>query len=111
MGQHTKVMQVYRHWALRRLSKMVTGTPAAPPIAPIQPKQSRRQQETLLGGVAAVWPPSGTSATLLPRLSATHSLTLATMLAIDRRHWHSEYSHMSSMSEGPHMQTDHYQRK
>lgn len=98
MGQQTKGMQVYRHWAIGRLSKMVKGIPAAPPTAPTQPRQSRRQWETLLAWVAAPWAVFRTSPTFPPLLTAMHNLTLTTIIAIERMHWHSEKSHISSMS-------------
>lgn len=97
-GQHTKVMQVYRHRAMRRLSKMFTGTPTAPPIAPTQPRHSLRQQETLPGWVHVPWVLPRASATRLLPLTTIHNLILTAITDIDSMHWNRENSHMFSMS-------------
>lgn len=85
-GQHTSVTQVYRHWGDRRLSNTFTGTPTAPPKAPTQPRQSRRQLETLPRWGLAPW---GLSCTSVP-LTAMHNLTLTTITQTKRTHWHTE---------------------
>lgn len=98
-GEHTRVMHVYRHWGVRRLSSTVTGTPTAPPMAPTQPKHSRRQHDTLPGWSLAPWAASGTWAIELLPLTAMHNLPLTTITDTDTMHWDREYSHMNSMSE------------
>lgn len=99
IGQHTRVMQVYKHWELRRLSNTFRGSPAAPPMAPTQPRHSRRQHETLPGWGLAIWDPSWTSAIVPLLVTAMQSRTLTTIIDKDNMHWHREYSHVNSMSE------------
>ncbi|KAA8591732.1 hypothetical protein FQN60_017106 [Etheostoma spectabile] len=96
-GKHTKMMHVYRHCGVRRLSNTLTGTPTAPPIAPTQPRHSRRQHETLPGWGLDPWVPSWTSATVQLPLTAMHNLTLTTIKDTDRMHWHRAYSHKKSI--------------
>lgn len=100
MGLHTSVMQVYRHWGVRRLSRIVTGIPTAPPTAPTQPRHSRRQEVTPPGRVWTPWVLSRSlTAEPLP-LTMKHNLPLSTITDTDRMHRHSENSHMNSMSGG-----------
>lgn len=93
IGQHTKVMQVYKHRADGMLRTMVTGTPAAPPTAPTQPRHRRRQRETLPAWVQSplVLPWMSTNLSLL--LITMHNRTLAAIIHTDTMQWHREYSH------------------
>lgn len=98
-GQHTSVMQVYRHCGVRRLSNTVTGTPTAPSTVPTKPRHSRRQHEMLLELVLPSRDPSWTLPTVLLPVTTMHNLTLTAIKDAHTVHWHREYSHMNSISE------------
>lgn len=78
-GKHTSMMHVYKHWVLLRFSSILTGMSMAPPIAPTQPKQSFRQDETLL--------------TWLSDPKSIHNLTFKPITDAESTHCAMEKSH------------------